>query len=58
MKIKEEEINSLLREATDADQQVSDARLWASVGYVAEKQAAADAAWARYWSLREAIDAQ
>jgi hypothetical protein len=50
--ITEEQIDALLREATDADQQASDARLWASPEYVAVAQAAAEVAWAAYRAAR------
>jgi len=46
--VTEEQIDALLREATDADQQAGDARLWASAEYVNEAQATADAAWVAY----------
>jgi len=44
----EQQIDSLLREATEADCSARDARLWASPEYVATATAAAEAAWARY----------
>jgi hypothetical protein len=46
--VTEEEINSLLREATDAEQQAHSARVWASPEYVSSAQAAASAAWTAY----------
>ena len=49
----EQQINSLLREATEADASAGNARLWASAEYVGEKTAAAEAAWARYRAVRD-----
>lgn len=48
----EEQIDALLRTATDADAAVSDARLWASPEYVSDAAAAAEAAWAAYKAAR------
>lgn len=44
----DEHLDNLLRNATDADASVSDARLWASPAYVVEAQRHAEACWAVY----------
>lgn len=46
--VTEEQLDALLREWQEADASVREARLWASKGYVAEKKAAAEAAWVTY----------
>jgi len=53
----EERLDALLREATDADASVSDARLWASPEYVSAKADAAEAAWAAYRAARSSSEA-
>jgi hypothetical protein len=55
--VTEEQLDALLREATDADQQAADARLWASPEYVGVAQAAAEAAWAAYRAARSSGEA-